>query len=378
MSNTPIKGLFLHSLFQITNLSHSTSLSRSRKAGKGTLKGALKSEITANNFEYTLDAAVDLLESFSKITRARLKAVEARLGVEQKGQQNVKVESRRNTRPSISGRTLWTPSILATAPHTAFQARQNKRQSNAASASLPTLSSASNPKNIHIFIDNSNILCGLLNVFRLLDVVGGPKGGENEEDGLNSGRIILDHISLVNFLADGRQVEKCVVVASENANQSGRLKRMFDKFGFSASGGRGFSAIVLQRLPAESQMQELPRTFNNDSIIRRSQEQGVDECLHHAIALSLLDYDPATLVLATGDGSPSLHSSQGEGFPGLVARALKKGWNVEVASWSASLSPNFLQRFGHDPKFKLRLLDPHMTEIARVTEEQQRAMVLDR
>lgn len=68
-------------------------------------------------------------------------------------------------------------------------------------------------------------------------------------------------------------------------------------------------------------------------------EQGVDELLHLKIANLLLDAEePQALVLVTGDGRVSQF---GTGFGLQAARALKRGWQVEIWSWTSALSPTF-------------------------------------
>jgi hypothetical protein len=68
-------------------------------------------------------------------------------------------------------------------------------------------------------------------------------------------------------------------------------------------------------------------------------EQGVDELAHLKIANALLDHDPPqTLVICTGDGQVS---DFGTSFTQQLQRALKRGWDVVVWSWSAQLSGNF-------------------------------------
>lgn len=65
-------------------------------------------------------------------------------------------------------------------------------------------------------------------------------------------------------------------------------------------------------------------------------EQGVDEVLHCKMMESVLDAEtPGTMVLATGDAACAEYSS---GFGAMVERALKKGWTVELCSWSKNIS----------------------------------------
>lgn len=85
--------------------------------------------------------------------------------------------------------------------------------------------------------------------------------------------------------------------------------------------------------------------FDTDLLYRvntfegENREQGVDEMLHLKIGNALLDYDPPqTMALLTGDGKKS---SFGTSFPDQVRRAIRKGWEVEVYSWTPSLSKNY-------------------------------------
>ncbi|KAG0365370.1 hypothetical protein BGZ54_006577 [Gamsiella multidivaricata] len=69
-------------------------------------------------------------------------------------------------------------------------------------------------------------------------------------------------------------------------------------------------------------------------------EQGVDELLHLKMLETLFDNEPATMVLATGDGCVSEFG--GDGFRAIVRRALDLGWQVEIVSWDEQLSGVYL------------------------------------
>ncbi|KAF9143935.1 hypothetical protein BGX30_014324 [Mortierella sp. GBA39] len=69
-------------------------------------------------------------------------------------------------------------------------------------------------------------------------------------------------------------------------------------------------------------------------------EQGVDELLHLKMLETLLDHEPSTIVLATGDGGDSEFG--GGGFSAVIKRALDRGWHVEVVSWEDQLSGVYL------------------------------------
>jgi hypothetical protein len=79
----------------------------------------------------------------------------------------------------------------------------------------------------------------------------------------------------------------------------------------------------------------------------------------------LLDYDPPqTLVIASGDGNTSDYSTS---FPLQAERALKRGWNVEVWSWSEQLTTkyNALSR-AYPGRVNVKTLDPHYKSVTFV------------
>ncbi|KAG0034792.1 hypothetical protein BGZ81_003196 [Podila clonocystis] len=70
-------------------------------------------------------------------------------------------------------------------------------------------------------------------------------------------------------------------------------------------------------------------------------EQCVDELLHLKMLETILDHEPAVMVLATGDGGDSEFG--GEGFYGVIKRALGRGWQVEIVSWEDQLSGVYIE-----------------------------------
>ncbi|KAG0097363.1 hypothetical protein BGZ93_002895 [Podila epicladia] len=70
-------------------------------------------------------------------------------------------------------------------------------------------------------------------------------------------------------------------------------------------------------------------------------EQCVDELLHLKMLETILDHEPAVMVLATGDGGDSEFG--GEGFYGVIKRALERGWQVEIVSWEDQLSGVYIE-----------------------------------
>lgn len=87
-------------------------------------------------------------------------------------------------------------------------------------------------------------------------------------------------------------------------------------------------------------------------------EQGVDELLHMKMLESIVDTtQPGTIVLASGDAAEAEYSG---GFYKNVDRALVKGWHVEIVSWRAGLSgeyvnASFLEKWRG--RFRVTLLD---------------------
>lgn len=312
--------------------------------------GARREESFSVGVSYDLSRAIGLVRSFRDDCIGRLRQLEEE-------EREKRGDGRRNRvlRPSY-GRTLWKPDAgRAPGAGPSSSSSSGKTEPGA----QKELGSPRGPP-VHIFVDNSNVYYGFLGLLR--ERYGDPS------DFLHAR---LDYPKLIDFLADGRDVVKCCVVASEGIGQAGRVRRVFESMGFKNSGNEGFYTVVLQRVPSLERISEpsrtvLSKTPRNEYLLLRAREQSVDESLHHAISLSLLDFEPATLILVTGDGGSSPHSP--EGFPGWVQRALAKGWDVEVASWSSSLSPSFLQRFGKHPQFRVRLLDPHVDEFCFLSE----------
>ena len=74
---------------------------------------------------------------------------------------------------------------------------------------------------------------------------------------------------------------------------------------------------------------------------KKFKEQGVDEMLHLKM-LQMLNTRPtpapegSTIVLATGDAKGGQFNR--DGFPGAVREAIKRGWSVELWSFSDGIS----------------------------------------
>ncbi|KAK3724388.1 hypothetical protein LTR37_001012 [Vermiconidia calcicola] len=93
-------------------------------------------------------------------------------------------------------------------------------------------------------------------------------------------------------------------------------------------------------------------------------EQGVDEILHLKILESVVDAEkPSTIVLATGDAAQAEYS---QGFMAMAERALKKGWTVELVSWSKNISAMYTRKGWVDAwgeRFRIITLDDYAEEL---------------
>jgi hypothetical protein len=87
-------------------------------------------------------------------------------------------------------------------------------------------------------------------------------------------------------------------------------------------------------------------------------EQGVDELLHLKIANVILDHDPPqTLVIASGDGSVSNYNTS---FVMQAERALRRGWSVQVWSWTKQMTSKYNDLLGlYQGRLILKDLDPY-------------------
>ncbi|KAI9888480.1 MAG: hypothetical protein M1814_006898 [Vezdaea aestivalis] len=97
---------------------------------------------------------------------------------------------------------------------------------------------------------------------------------------------------------------------------------------------------------------------------RRRGEQAVDELLNMCMLESLLDHEPATLVLASGDAAVGEFSA---GFLRTVERALERGWQVEVASFASHTSNAYFRAMFRErwkKRFQFIDLEPYAELLA--------------
>lgn len=128
---------------------------------------------------------------------------------------------------------------------------------------------------------------------------------------------------MLEFARAGRVVEKAVAIGSIPPD----LKSLWEKL------GRVGMVVGLQERGAES-----------------GKEIAVDEALKLEMLMSVVDREPpAVAVLLSGDG----------GYRSILDRMLKRGWGVEVLSFSKGLSPKLVQiAHGTGGRGKYVKLDP--------------------
>lgn len=184
-------------------------------------------------------------------------------------------------------------------------------------------------------------------------------------------RIRRVHMSFANLsliMERGRQTAKRVLVGSDRLPSVDEAESL------------GYEANILDRVqkvkhttprrnhkPRKCPSSDSHRAFDGPETVaatgERWVEQGVDEILHLKILESLLDTEPATIVLATGDAAVAEFSG---GFMRMVERALQRGWIVELVSFAQGTSyayrkKEFRAQWGE--RFQLVELDPYVEEL---------------
>lgn len=218
---------------------------------------------------------------------------------------------------------------------------------------------------IHVFIDFSNIWIGFMEYIKLAR--GLPPHAQTQREN-------IDFESLVLLLERGRPVAKRVLAGSAP------LLPAFDE-----AKSIGYETNILDRVYKAKELTERQRrfqarhrTFHTGGDASSGSEtttavayapekwveQGVDEILHLKILESVVDVEePTTIVLGTGDAAEAEYS---QGFMRMVERALKKGWKIELVSWSKNISfayrnAKFQQTWGD--KFRIIELDDYAEDL---------------
>ena len=154
---------------------------------------------------------------------------------------------------------------------------------------------------VHIFWDNSNIYIAAQHV------------ASERESHIDSRAIRIQFDNLFKLARAGRPVGRAVCVGSVPPELEDVWKHL-----------RGTSIDV--------ELYERGEESGN--------EQGVDQCLQVQMLRTALDVEqPGVVVLLTGDGAGY---DTGTGFHADLERMHKRGWGIEVLSWSHSCNKRLM------------------------------------
>ena len=246
---------------------------------------------------------------------------------------------------------------------------------------MPMVNHSNDPKGVHVFIDASNIFIGFNDQLK-------------RERGIptnwHTGNANISFDALALLMERRRPVAKRVLVGS-----------LPEVPAFVTARKVGYQVSLLDKVYKARELTERQIYFKEQDALRNSKrtgvkasgplasqpsqggsetttgkerepqfapakmiEQGVDEILHLKILESIVDTDePATMVIATGDAAQAEYS---DGFMAMAERALKKGWKVELVSWSANISKMYMRsqfREHWGENFKTVFLDDFAEEL---------------
>jgi hypothetical protein len=199
-------------------------------------------------------------------------------------------------------------------------------------SSIATLQSP----DLHIFIDNSNILIGFYDIYKVKHNITDPFFRAPK----------FDFHAFSTIIERGRPISQKTLVGSYPLTQPVSLAQQL-----------GYEVFILERVVDTKRGVPAGNAYSSDSATRTPQrekkkEQAVDEILHLKILECLLDVaKPGTIVLATGDAAPAEFSPEG-GFLKCIKRALMRGWFVELVCWRKSMS-----RLWRDKGFRIEWKD---------------------
>jgi hypothetical protein len=226
--------------------------------------------------------------------------------------------------------------LISKFPDQSDQIFLSQSESIPGSSYLASLTRLRQSTELHIFVDNSNILIGFNDTYK-------------EKRGLDPlcRHPKFDFLAFSAILERGRQVSRKFLVGS---NPLTHPVPQAEELGYEVS--------MLERVIRNPQNGNSGNSNSSDSPARspklreRKKEQAVDEILHLKILECLLDAQrPGTIVLATGDAAPAEFSRDG-GFLKCIQRALVRAWHVELICWRKSMS-----RLWRDRDFRMQYRD---------------------
>lgn len=227
---------------------------------------------------------------------------------------------------------------------------------------VPMANHTKTPNGIHVFIDYSNIWIGFMELVKRLT-------GLHPHERTPHKNMSFD--SLVLLLERGRPVAKRTLAGSapflpafETAKAIGYelniLNKVFKAKELTERQRRYAGKEAGGATTSEGSGSETGTLSHPSYAPEKWVEQGVDEILHLKLLETIVDAsddEVSTIVLATGDAAEAEYSA---GFMRMVERALKKGWKVELASWSKGMSYLYRKREfleAWEEKFKVVDLD---------------------
>lgn len=207
-------------------------------------------------------------------------------------------------------------------------------------------------RELHIFVDNSNILIGFYEAYKSKHTITDPFFRAPK----------FDFHAFTTILERGRPVSRKFLAGSNPLVQPVALAQHL-----------GYQVSILERVvdTNTNRVESTSSPYMSDSATRtpqreRKREQAVDEILHLKILERLLDVStPGIIVLATGDAAPAEFSPDG-GFLKCIQRALKRGWDVELVCWRKSMSRLWREktfRVESGEKFRVIELDDFVDEL---------------
>ncbi|KAI9725164.1 MAG: hypothetical protein M1828_003506 [Chrysothrix sp. TS-e1954] len=234
-------------------------------------------------------------------------------------------------------------------------------------------------KGIHVFVDASNILIGYNEYIRYKKRIPTSALGT---------RLYPDFQALALLLERRRPVTKRVLAGStpeldafERAREVGYETCILDKV-FKArelTQRQRYFALRDRRRADGYLASESDSAVESDALPQQRPkwvEQGVDEVLHLKMLESIVDTPQSVatveggsspsrpvMILATGDAAEAEYSA---GFMKMVERALSKGWDVEIAAWSNSVSQGYrkmMQKQRFKDRLKIVELDGYADEL---------------
>ena len=222
---------------------------------------------------------------------------------------------------------------------------------------------------IHVFVDCSNIIIGFYDEVKLWRRLSAQALAKKKPFSFHSLALVMER---------GRPVAKRVLVGSSDGGRLPEYIKEAERCGYEVSVLKRVEKAKARHQRGSSSYGTSGQSSGSETLSAgntRVTEQGVDEILHMKMLESIVDYEPSTMVLATGDAAEAEYSG---GFLVMVERALTRGWKVELVAWTKSMSKawvseEFTQRWRD--RFRLVELDDYGEELFETSDTTTRGVV---